>query len=88
LSNKTAKELMEFMYASLPSSFGVSWVLAILLMAYAWALPRRHDFNEYNMLLKHHLDDRDSMLTKINHAGQRKQLLQSTNVYNDAFKIW
>jgi len=49
---------------------------------------RRHDFNEYNMLLKQHLDDRDSMLAKINHAGQRKQLLQSTNVYNDAFKIW
>ncbi|KAF5839533.1 autophagy protein [Dunaliella salina] len=47
-----------------------------------------HDFNEFSMHLKQHLDDRDSMLTKINHAGQRKQLLQSTNVYNDAFKIW
>ena len=44
--------------------------------------------NAYHMLLKHHLEDRDSILMKINHASQRKQLLQSTNVYNDAFKIW
>jgi len=48
----------------------------------------RHDHNEYQMLLKHHIEDRDSIVTKINQAGQRKQLLQSTNVYNDAFKIW
>lgn len=58
------------------------------IFLYVMHCKRRHDLNEYNMLLKQHLEDRESMLTKINHAGQRKQLLQSTNVYNDAFKIW
>jgi hypothetical protein len=35
-----------------------------------------------------HVEDRDALVSRIAHVTQRKQLLQSTNVYNDAFKIW
>lgn len=46
-----------------------------------------HEFNDFHMRLKFHIEERDSLLNKIDRASQRLQLLKSTNVYNDAFKI-
>ena len=50
--------------------------------------PRRHDYNDYQLQLKQHIEERDALLNKIDRTSQRLQLLKNTNVYNDAFKIW
>jgi len=47
-----------------------------------------HDLNEYQLSLQQHLTDRDSLLNKIDRAGQQLLLLKSTNVLNDTFRIW
>ena len=47
-----------------------------------------HDYNEYQMQLRNHVDERDGLLNKIDRASQRLHILRNTNVYNDAFKIW
>lgn len=47
-----------------------------------------HDLNEYQLSLQQHISDRDSLLTKIDRAGQQLLLLKSTNVLNDTFRIW
>ncbi len=47
-----------------------------------------HDFNSYQLQLRLHVEERDALLSKIDRASQRLQLLKSTNVFNDAFKIW
>jgi len=47
-----------------------------------------HDYNDYQLQLKVHIEERDALLNKIDRASQRLQLLRNTNVYNDAFKIW
>eukprot|EP00798_Chlamydomonas_sp_ICE-L_P021839 gene21837-28869_t len=47
-----------------------------------------HDYNDYQLQLAHHIEERDGLLNKIDRASQRLQLLKNTNVYNDAFKIW
>jgi beclin 1 len=47
-----------------------------------------HDLNEYQLSLQQHLTDRDSLLNKIDRAGQQLLLLKSTNVLNDMFRIW
>jgi hypothetical protein len=51
-------------------------------------LLHRHDFNEHQLLLRQHVEERDGLVARIARAQQRRQLLSSTNVYNDAFKIW
>lgn len=48
----------------------------------------RHDYNDYHLQLRVHVDERDSLLNKIDRATQRLHMLRNTNVYNDAFKIW
>ncbi|GFH19308.1 autophagy protein, partial [Haematococcus lacustris] len=40
------------------------------------------------LLLQQHVEERDGLLTAMNRSNQRKQLLQNTSVFNDAFKIW
>ncbi|KAG1670187.1 hypothetical protein FOA52_014963 [Chlamydomonas sp. UWO 241] len=47
-----------------------------------------HDFSDYQLQLRVHVDERDGLLNKIDRASQRLQLLRNTNVFNDAFKIW
>lgn len=47
-----------------------------------------HDFNHYQLELKMHVEERDALLNKIDSSAQRLQLVKSTNVYNDVFKIW
>jgi len=47
-----------------------------------------HDYNDYQLQLRSHVDERDALLNKIDLASQRLQLLRNTNVFNDAFKIW
>jgi hypothetical protein len=48
----------------------------------------RHDYNDYQLLLRVHVDERDGLLNKIDRTSQRLHLLRNTNVFNDAFKIW
>jgi beclin 1 len=42
------------------------------------ALETRHwsEFNDYQLELRHHMGERDALLTKIDRAGQRLQLLK------------
>lgn len=47
-----------------------------------------HDLNEYQLTLQQHINERDSLLNKIDRAGQQLLLLKSTNVLNDTFRIW
>eukprot|EP00879_Flechtneria_rotunda_P022249 GHRR01023475.1.p1 GENE.GHRR01023475.1~~GHRR01023475.1.p1 ORF type:complete len:282 (+),score=77.32 GHRR01023475.1:350-1195(+) len=47
-----------------------------------------HNLNEYQLSLQQHISDRDSLLNKIDRAGQQLLLLRSTNVLNDTFRIW
>ncbi len=47
-----------------------------------------HDANEFELLLAAHTDERGALLARIDRASQRLQLLKSTNVLHDAFKIW
>ena len=49
---------------------------------------RRHDYNDYQLQLQAHIEERDGLLNRIDRTSQRLQLLRNTNVYNDAFKIW
>jgi len=54
------------------------------------ALEERYwqDYNDHQMALMAHGEERDALAAKIALLSQRKQLLQNTNVFNDAFKIW
>eukprot|EP00877_Chromochloris_zofingiensis_P002894 jgi/Chrzof1/12605/Cz07g00210.t1 len=47
-----------------------------------------HEFNEYQLALTAHVKERDALLNRIDRGNQRLQLLKSTNVLNDAFRIW
>lgn len=47
-----------------------------------------HDFNDYALQLSAHVEERDALLSRIERASHRLALLKTTNVYNDAFRIW
>ena len=54
------------------------------------ALERRywHDFNDFQRELALFADDRDALLGRIGVAGEQREALRRTNVFNDAFHVW
>ncbi len=49
---------------------------------------RRRSRPSSQLQLRCHVEERDSLLCKIERASQRLHLLRGANVFNDAFKIW
>ncbi|CAL8467088.1 g6624 [Coccomyxa elongata] len=47
-----------------------------------------HDFNDFQLQLRAHVDERDVLLRKIDRTSAHLDRLRRTNVYNDAFHIW
>ncbi|CAK0735365.1 hypothetical protein CVIRNUC_000569 [Coccomyxa viridis] len=47
-----------------------------------------HDFNDFQIQLRAHVDERDVLLRKIDQTSAHLERLRHTNVYNDAFHIW
>lgn len=47
-----------------------------------------HDFNDFQIQLRAHIDERDVLLNKMEHSAAHLKRLQQTNVYHDVFRIW
>lgn len=47
-----------------------------------------HDFNDFQLQLRAHVDERDVLLNKMENSAAHLKRLQQTNVYHDVFRIW
>lgn len=47
-----------------------------------------HDYSDFQLQLLRYGEDRDALLARIAHAGEQREELRKTNVFNDAFHIW
>ncbi|KAK9824013.1 hypothetical protein WJX72_006970 [[Myrmecia] bisecta] len=47
-----------------------------------------HDFNDFQLQLRSHVEERDVVISKIERTNLLLERLRRTNVYNDVFHIW
>ncbi|KAL3139672.1 hypothetical protein ABBQ38_003986 [Trebouxia sp. C0009 RCD-2024] len=47
-----------------------------------------HDFNDFQLQLRAHIDERDVLVNKMEHSAAHLKRLQQTNVYHDVFRVW